>query len=328
LKAITRRQFMTEIPEIQSDIFTREERELLADCTLCPRECHADRFKGSTGYCRSDAGMNIASICIHTGEEPPVSGPEGICNIFFSGCNLRCIYCQNFEISRPGISPEIDPLRFADALDKITCILDSGIKAVGFVSPSHVIPQVKAIVRGLHERGYRPVTVYNTNGYDKRETIIGLNGMIDVYLPDFKYVTPGISFKYSDAPDYPEVAFTAIKEMYFQKGSSLHTDGMGRAESGLFLRHLVLPGHAEESRRVLRKIAEELSTGVHISLMSQYHPIPSVRDHRLLNRPLYKEEYDSVVREMEELGFRKGWLQDMDSFQNYRPDFSSDSPFG
>lgn len=318
---------MIKTGKIQSEIFTREEKDLLADCTLCPRQCHANRFEGGKGYCRSDAGMNIASICIHRGEEPPVSGPDGICNIFFSGCNLRCIYCQNFEISRKGISDGADHFSYTDALDKITCILDSGIKSVGFVSPSHVVPQVKAIIRGLNERGYRPVTVYNTNGYDKKETIAGLGGIIDVYLPDYKYVTPGISLEYSDAADYPDVAFTAVKEMYYQKGSALLTGDNGMAERGMLIRHLVLPGHAEESRRVLRKIADELSTGVHISLMSQYHPIPSVRDHHLLNRPLYKEEYDSVVREMEELGFRKGCLQDMVSFQNYRPDFSSDSPF-
>jgi putative pyruvate formate lyase activating enzyme len=312
---------------IKSDIYKEKEIELLRRCTLCPRECRADRFNGPTGYCRSDAGMNISSICIHRGEEPLISGKEGICNIFFSGCNLRCIYCQNHEISRSGSFSMQKPITLSDVTTTVTSFLDRGIKCVGFVSPSHVVPQVKAIIRSLNEKGYRPVTVYNTNSYDRKDTIRDMEGMIDVYLPDLKYVTPGIALEYSDAADYPDVAIAAIKEMYYQKGSVLLTGDDGMAERGMLVRHLVLPGYAEESRRVLRRIANELSTGVHISLMSQYHPIPSVSDHHLLNRPLYKDEYDSVVKEMEELGFRNGWLQDMDSFKNYRPDFSSDNPF-
>lgn len=312
---------------IQSDIYNEEEINLLERCKLCPRECMADRFKGGTGYCGSDAGMNVASVCIHRGEEPSISGTQGICNIFFSGCNLRCIYCQNHEISRSVSLPMRKLMDLQDVIASVTTILDKGINRVGFVSPSHVVPQVKAIIRVLIDRGYKPVTVYNTNSYDRPETIRDLEGMIDVYLPDLKYVTPEIALEYSDAADYPEVALAAIKEMYYQKGSALLTADDGLAERGMLIRHLVLPGHAEESRKVLRKIADELSTGVHISLMSQYHPVNLVRDHHLLSRHLYKEEYDSVVREMEALGFRNGWVQDMDSFQNYRPDFSSDHPF-
>ena len=179
----------------------------------------------------------------------------------------------------------------------------------------------------MNSRGYKPITVYNTNGYDKLETIRSLSGMIDVYLPDYKYVTPEIASEYSDASDYPEVALKAIKEMYYQKGSTLSTDDNGRAENGLLIRHLVLPGHAEESKNVLHSIAEELSPGVHLSLMSQYHPATQVSNHRILNRSLYKEEYESVVETMETLGFRNGWVQDMDSYQNYRPDFSKENPF-
>jgi putative pyruvate formate lyase activating enzyme len=309
------------------EVYSREEVSLLSECTLCPRECRVNRFEGGTGYCGMDAGLNIASICIHRGEEPPISGPDGICNIFFAGCNLRCIYCQNHDISRAGSecmkissSPE-------SVLDRLVKILDSGIKAVGFVSPSHVVPQVKTIIRGLNSRGYRPVTVYNTNGYDKTDVIESLEGLIDVYLPDYKYITPGTSTDYSDADDYPSVALKALKKMYWQKGSKLHLDEEGRAESGILIRHLVLPGHTEESKKVLRSIAEELSTGVHISLMSQYHPTAQVRNHPILNRALYKSEYESVVETMENLGFRNGWVQDMDSYLNYRPDFRREHPF-
>ena len=310
-----------EIPYGKPDI------DLLSECTLCPRECRANRFSGRNGKCGSDAGMNIASICIHRGEEPAISGPEGICNIFFTGCNLGCIYCQNYEISHQSRTEETSKTDFSEAIMKICGILSRGVKAVGFVSPSHVVPQVKAIIKGLNERGFRPVTVYNTNSYDKPETLRSLEGIIDVWLPDLKYVTPGLSKEFSGASDYPETALAAIREMYYQKGSQLLTDDEGRAERGIILRHLVLPGHAAESRKVLRVIADEISTGISISLMSQYHPVAAVTGHPDLGRALYRREYEEVVEEMERLGFRNGWVQDMESHLNYRPDFSREHPF-
>ena len=311
----------------QADIYDNNDRLILENCSLCPRECGINRFEGGSGYCGTDAGLNIATICIHKGEEPVISGSDGICNIFFAGCNLHCLYCQNHEISQYGSvagNAGTDP---EAVLDKIVSILSGGISAIGFVSPSHVVPQVKAIIKGLNSRGYKPITVYNTNSYDKLETIQSLSGLIDVYLPDYKYVTKEIASGYSDASDYPEIALKAIKEMYYQKGSTLVIDENNRAENGLLIRHLVLPGHAEESKKVLFSIAEELSPGVHLSLMSQYHPTAQVKQHSILNRPLYKAEYEAVVETMEALGFRNGWVQDMDSNLNYMPDFSKENPF-
>lgn len=309
------------------EAFTSEERELLSHCTLCPRECGVNRFEDGSGYCGMDAGMNVSSICIHRGEEPPISGTHGICNIFFSGCNMRCIYCQNFEISRPVQEYGGHRWTLEETLNNVQRILSMGINAVGFVSPSHVVPQVKAIIRGLKERGLKPKTVYNTNSYDKAETIESLENLIDVYLPDYKYVTPATAELYSDAYDYPDIALKAIKVMYYQKGSVLHMDDEGMAERGILIRHLVLPGQYEESNKVLKSLAEEISTGIHISLMSQYHPTPSVKYHPPLNRELYREEYEAIVRVMESLGFRNGWIQDMDSHLNYRPDFRREHPF-
>jgi putative pyruvate formate lyase activating enzyme len=311
----------------QADIYDNNDRLILENCTLCPRECGINRFEGGSGYCGTDAGLNIATICIHKGEEPVISGSDGICNIFFAGCNLHCLYCQNHEISQCGSvagNAGTDP---EAVLDKIVSILSGGISAIGFVSPSHVVPQVKAIIKGLNSRGYKPITVYNTNSYDKLETIQSLSGLIDVYLLDYKYVTKEIASGYSDASDYPEIALKAIKEMYYQKGSTLVIDENNRAENGLLIRHLVLPGHAEESKKVLFSIAEELSPGVHLSLMSQYHPTAQVKQHQILNRPLYKAEYEAVVETMEALGFRNGWVQDMDSNLNYMPDFNKENPF-
>lgn len=308
-------------------IYNIEEVKLLSSCTLCPRECGVNRFEGGTGYCRSDAGMNIASICIHRGEEPPVSGPFGICNIFFAGCNLRCVYCQNYDISRQGGEPTRNFTTLDDTLNTIEKILSDDIKAVGFVSPSHVVPQVKAIIRGLNSRELRPITVYNTNSYDKPEVIDSLDGMIDVWLPDYKYITPSLAKEFSDSPDYTEVALKALKRMYYQKGSTLPSDKEGRAENGILIRHLVLPGHSDESKKVLKSIAGELSPGVHLSLMSQYHPTPYVSSHPDLRRTLYQSEYETVVETMEDLGFRNGWVQDLESYRNYRPDFRKRNPF-
>jgi putative pyruvate formate lyase activating enzyme len=309
------------------EIYNYQEIKLLENCDLCPHECGADRFKGGTGICGTDAGFNVSSVCIHRGEEPSISGPDGICNVFFGGCNLGCIYCQNHEISHPDLPGFGNESDLEKVLMRIEKILSSGINAIGFVSPSHVVPQVKAIIRELNRRGYIPVTVYNTNSYDKLETLRDIEGLIDVYLPDLKYVTSSLALEYSNAGDYPEVALKALKEMYYQKGSVLRLNESGRAESGMLIRHLVLPGHAEESKLVLRTIAEELSTGVNISLMSQYHPSFLAVNHPLLGRNLLKEEYESVAAEMERLGFRNGWIQDMESCLNYRPDFRKGHPF-
>jgi putative pyruvate formate lyase activating enzyme len=212
-------------------------------------------------------------------------------------------------------------------IDNIITILDQGIRAVGFVSPSHVVPQVKEIISELRRQGRNPVFVYNTNAYEKAETIRSLESFIDVFLPDFKYMDASLAARLSDAPGYPEIALSAIREMYRQKGSVVITDDEGQAQSGLIIRHLVLPGYTDNSLSVLRTIAGEISTGVAVSLMSQYYPTPYVQNRQDLNRCLYPEEYQQVVSYMESLGFRKGYIQEMDSVSHYRPDFSKNHPF-
>jgi putative pyruvate formate lyase activating enzyme len=297
----------------------------LKKCRLCPRKCAVDRIHGEPGYCGTGSGFSISSIFNHKGEEPVISGSKGICNIFFTGCNLKCIYCQNHQISRPDSTRNLKTLD--EVIESILEIMDTGIHTVGFVSTSHVVPQVLAIIRALKERNLKPVIVYNTNGYERPEIIKQLEGLVDVYLPDFKYISPDLAKKYSDASDYPEFAGKAIKEMYRQKGSTLFTNDEGQAESGILIRHLVLPGHARESIKVLRFIAEEISTGIHLSLMSQYYPCDKAIGHPQIGRVLTKMEYQSVVEEMYRLGFRNGWLQDLDSYINYIPDFEKDEPF-
>lgn len=300
----------------------------LRNCKICPRNCSVNRLSGKTGYCRSDAGFNIASVCLHKGEEPVVSGKYGICNVFFSRCNLQCVFCQNIQISRNDNTVISYKIELREILKKIIEILDTGVETLGFVSPSHFIPQVKIIIYALNKMGRKPITVFNTSGYDRIDSIRQLNGLIDVYLPDFKYMDEKLSELLSDAPSYPAHAASAIKEMYRQKGSTLLTSENGYAESGIIIRHLVLPGQVENSLAVLRFIAEEISTNVHLSLMSQYYPNEFVKNHAFLGRTLTSGEYSQVTREMEKLGFTRGWVQDIQSSGFYQPDFLESNPFG
>jgi len=299
----------------------------LSDCTCCPRDCHVDRINGEHGFCHSGAGLCVVSICAHRGEEPVISGKHGICNIFFAGCNMQCAFCQNYEISRAECQTSESGTELVEIIRQVETILATGSKGVGFVSPSHALPQMKVIMAALKARGYDQTYVFNTNAYDNTEAIISLLDVIDVWLPDLKYMDERLGRLYSDAPNYPQIATAAIKEMYARTGAEIRLDDDDTIESGLIIRHLVLPGEVENSRTVLRWIAEELSPSVHISLMSQYHPTPLVAGHSRLDRTLRAEEYEEVVEEFERLGFYRGWVQELDSPAHYRPDFNRRHPF-
>jgi len=299
----------------------------LEDCALCPRECHANRLKERNGYCRSGHTFDIGSICRHTGEEPVISGTKGICNIFFTHCNIQCSYCQNYQISRNKKKVAGKEMNLKEVVSAISTILDEGINLLGFVSPSHYIPQMKAIIYALHEHGKHPTVVYNSNAYDKVETLKSLESIVDVYLPDFKYSGKELSKEYSDAPNYPDIALKAIKEMVRQKGTFLRLNDDGQAESGVIVRHLVLPGLIKNSIDALKLLSEEISPLINISLMSQYYPTDEVLNHPVIGRNITKEEYEAVVSEMEKLGLHRGWLQEYESNTHYKPDFFKDHPF-
>lgn len=299
----------------------------LKNCNICPRHCNADRFSSKPGYCKAGASFSISSIFVHMGEEPVISGDKGICNIFFTNCNLQCIYCQNHQISCNRNDYSASHMSLASVIEKITDILSTGINHVGFVSPSHFIPQVRIIITALRQLGLDPVFVYNTNGYDTVESIRGLEGYIDIYLPDFKYSDENIAGEYSDAKNYPLVALSALKEMLRQKGATLPLNDAGYATQGIIIRHLVLPGHPMNSINVLRMIADELSADLYISLMSQYYPTYKVNGHEFLGRTLSQAEYRRVTDAMEMLGLENGWVQDLSSQENYRPDFDAEKPF-
>jgi putative pyruvate formate lyase activating enzyme len=299
----------------------------LAACDLCPRGCNVDRLAGKLGFCQTGAGFSVAAVCLHRGEEPAIGGPDGIANIFFTGCNLRCCFCQNHQISTAGLSY---PGAITD-LDRIVAtvgaVLAAGVAAVGFVSPSHVAPQVRAIAAAIRQKGDAPTFVYNTNAYERPETLAGLESDIDVYLPDFKYADNRLAARFSAADDYRQTALAAIGEMLRQKGRRLLLDDAGRAYFGVIIRHLVLPGQVANSLAVLRTIAHEFGTEVHLSLMAQYFPAHRVHGHGELSRRLRADEYQQVMAEMEQLGFANGWVQEMASADVYRPDFDQTHPF-
>ncbi|MHB1350442.1 MAG: radical SAM protein [Desulfobulbaceae bacterium] len=307
-------------------MFTATAIDRLAACRECPRGCGVNRLQGPTGFCATGAGFSVGAVCRHRGEEP-VFGEEGVCNVFFTLCNLQCRYCQNYQISRkprPDIAHE---LALPELVARIRRILAEGVHHVGFVSPSHVFPQMEALMEELAGDRPAPLFVMNTNGYDLAEQIRRLEGRMHVYLPDLKYMDPDLSRRYSGCPDYPAVAQAALREMFRQKGPELVLDDQGGIESGLIIRHLVLPGQVENSKAALRFIARELSPEVTISIMAQYMPIPAVADDPELGRRLSSAEYEEVLEELDRLSMENGWVQDLTSQDYYCPDFALSHPF-
>ncbi len=301
--------------------------EKMQACRLCPRNCGVKRLQGELGYCRTGRELHIASITLHKGEEPVLSGQDGMCNVFFSHCNLQCMYCQNDQISRNHVELSKKPLKLKEATRQISRMLERGIRHVGFVSPSHMVAQMAGIVEELWREGWKPVIVYNSNGYDRVETLRQLEGLVDVYLPDCKYMDAALARELSGAADYAQVAAAALREMYRQMGPVLHVDDDGLAIRGMVVRHLVLPGQVNNSLQVLQFLARELSPKLTLSLMAQYRPIAAVARHPQLGRRLSGDEYEVVLREMEELGFCEGFVQELESADCYWPDFSRPEPF-
>ena len=298
-------------------------------CNLCPRECNADRDNFKLGFCENTNDFHISSICIHRGEEPPISGSKGICNVFFYHCNLQCNYCQNYQISRNDNIDFGNHWDLGTITNKIIENLNSGIESVGFVTPSHQIPQMIKIIDELRAKSYNPNFIYNTNSYDKPEIIDILEGYIDVYLPDFKYSDNSLSRELSDADNYFEIALKAIKKMLEQSGKSLLINDNGYATKGIIIRHLILPGYLENSKKILQTIAEEISSEIHLSVMSQYYPASYNNNNNIpsLNRKLLYEEYDYIQNYMEHLGLNTGWIQELESSENFLPDFCKKHPF-
>ncbi|MEW6079916.1 MAG: radical SAM protein [Thermodesulfobacteriota bacterium] len=302
----------------------------LKHCDLCPRECGVDRLAGEEGFCAlSGDRVPVASYCVHRGEEPVISGSRGSGTIFFAHCNLGCVFCQNDQISDNALNPGEAFVSVADLAEIMRLLQAMGCHNINFVTPTHVLPYIIAALEIALDKGLTVPLVYNCGGYEKAEVIRLLDGVMEVYLPDIKYMDASPAAIYSRAKDYPQMAAESVKEMYRQTGSVLEIDpSAGTAARGMIIRHLVLPGCVENSLSVLEWIAGQLSPDVHISLMSQYHPsADAMRFGAPLNRTLRPEEYETVSDRAEKLGIENGWFQEMESHRNYRPDFRKKHPF-
>jgi len=305
-------------------------------CRLCPRACSVNRQMGERGFCGIGELPIVSHSCLHLGEEPPLSGyydykrnvgtgsrSSGSGAIFFAGCNLKCCFCQNYQISHQihGSVTSIDALASC-----MISLQEKGALNINLVTPTHVILPVLEALKIAFSRGLKLPLVCNTSAYESYETMAQLSGIVDIYLPDFKYFSKETARRFSGAPDYPERASEAIKEMYAQKGN-LELDEEGNARKGMIIRHLILPNHTEESCSILEWIAANLSTQVPVSLMSQYYPCTTVPDE--INRKITAEEYERVLARAEELGFENLYIQPFafEPYDHLLPDFERDDPF-
>jgi putative pyruvate formate lyase activating enzyme len=300
----------------------------LSACDICPRECGVNRLEGELGFCHSARRPIVASVCAHHGEEPALSGSRGSGTVFFGNCNMRCVYCQNYQISQDYKAQRRHEIDTGVLAERLLYLQDDlGCHNINLVSPSHFVPQiVRAVVEAV-PLGLRLPLVYNTSSYDSVATLRELDDVVSIYLADLRYASDKWSRRFSKAPDYVERSRAAIKEMYRQVGE-LVTDGEGVARKGLIVRHLILPNGIAGSRDSLSWLVGELSPRVAVSLMSQYFPAHRARRSRLLSRTISAEEYDEVSRLVDELGIENGWMQAMSASRNYLPDFSSEAgPF-
>ena len=297
-------------------------------CDICPRQCGIDRLDNETGFCRSGYRPVVASACAHHGEEPPVSGSRGSGTIFFGNCNLRCVYCQNHQISQElddAPAREMTPRALAELM--LSLQDEEGCHNINFVSPSHFVPQLVRAVLEAVPMGLHLPLVYNTSSYDSLDSLKALDGIISIYLADLRYADNRWGKEFSQVSDYVARARAAIREMYRQVGD-LVVDEEGIAGKGLIVRHLILPERLAGTRDSLAWLVSEVSPTVTVSIMSQYFPTNRATEFPLLAREITLAEYLEVRTWLDELGIENGWLQEMGASESYVPDFSRDDhPF-
>lgn len=299
---------------------------MLESCRICPRLCGNNRLKGEVSFCRSGRKAIVSSVTPHFGEEPPLAGTRGAGGIFFGNCNLKCVYCQNYQISQDPKGQREYEMSAGELADKMLFLQGLGCHNIDLVSPTHFVPQIVEALLLAIPKGLSVPLVYNTNAYDSVEVLKLLDGVIDIYLPDMKYGDDEAARRYSFIQGYVEHSRAALREMYRQVGD-LELDEKGLAARGVMVRHLVLPNDLAGSEETLRFIDEEISKTITLSIMSQYYPANKAFEKDLLSRRIRAGEYLKVLDLLKELGFENGWTQEFDSEKVYRPDFKQDTPF-
>lgn len=267
-------------------------REFLKECRLCPRECRVDRLNGEIGICQAGSEPMVSSAFPHFGEEPPLVGHHGSGTIFLTHCNLRCIFCQNYDISHLGNGERMTSSNMAHVMVRLQ---DMGCHNINFVTPTHYTPQIVASLPEAIEKGLRLPIVYNCSGYESIEVIRLLEGIVDIYMPDIKYMDKKYSKQFSNAPDYPEVIKKVLKEMHCQVGD-LTINSSGIAERGLLIRHLVMPNGVASSEAVLRFVADEISAHSYVNIMDQYRPEYRAQEYPEINRRATHKEYTEAIQ--------------------------------
>ena len=297
----------------------------LTKCECCPRTCRVNRLDGEVGFCRIGAGIQVSHAGLHFGEEPPISGTKGSGTIFFAGCNLRCVFCQNYQISQEFHQGHTRTLTADELASEMLRLQDEGAHNINFVSPSHVIFQMADAIEVAKGKGLAVPVVYNSNGYDSVDALRKIRGLVDIYLPDIKYLENGPGKQFSAVDDYADIVPGVLREMLDQVGH-LDMNDEGIALRGLLVRHLVLPGHLGNSQRCLNFLAD-LSPHTFVSIMSQYSPQYKACEYPGINRTLTKDEYDEVTEYALDCGLDNAFIQELESQDHYLPDFKRKRPF-
>lgn len=290
----------------------------LKSCKLCPHRCGVNRIEGKVGRCRASDKAKIALASLHFYEEPCISGENGSGTIFFSHCNLQCKYCQNYEISHLGKGKEITILHLAEIMIHQQ---EKGAENINLVTPTMYVLQIIEAIKMARKSGLKLPIIYNSNGYETIETLKQLEGYIDVYLPDFKYWDNELGERYSNVTNYCEVVTKALKEMYRQVGAPI-LDERGMIKQGLIIRHLVLPGYIENSKKVLHWIKENIDSEVYVSIMAQYFPTYLAKQDDTINRKLTQKEYEEIEKYLYYLNIEHGYIQELGQHEEeYVPEF-------
>lgn len=295
--------------------------ELLTDCTLCPRECHVNRMNGQKGYCRETDEIVVARAALHYWEEPCISGENGSGAVFFSGCAMGCVYCQNHNIAKGLTGKAISIERLAEIFIELQ---EKKANNINLVTPSHYVPQVIEAIDISKKSGLHIPIVYNCSGYEKIETLRLLDGRVDIYLPDMKYMDQKLSLKYSNCRDYFSVASKALKEMVSQTGEP-RLDQNEMMQRGVIVRHLMLPGYMSDSKNIIKYLYETYGDTIYISIMNQYTPLSHVEKYKEINRKITDEEYDELVDYAIELGVENGFIQEGETAsESFIPEFNGE----
>ena len=292
--------------QVPDGIMTKEQRALLESCTLCPRRCRINRLAGERGYCGMTAEVMGARAALHMWEEPCISGARGSGAVFFSGCSLGCVFCQNRPIAAGEVAKPVPLSRLTEIFLELQ---EQGAANINLVTAGHFAPQTAWALAEAKRRGLRIPVVYNSSGYESKEALETLGDLVDVWLPDFKYMDPGLSKKYSHAEDYPRTACQAVDWMVRRAGLC-EFDEEGYVQKGVIVRHLILPGHTKDSMAVLKYLHERYGDSIYISIMNQYTPLPQVEAYPELARRVTKREYEKVLDYALELGISNGFFQE------------------